>query len=104
MHARISAAVSCDPCEFVRSLEFLGVDSMRIWPLRLVLVLLLLAVCGCQKLNAQTTTSGALAGVVADQSNTLLPDADVEIRDNDNGTRKSTKTGRDCACRLVLRA
>jgi len=104
MHARISAAVSCDPCEFERSLEFLGVDSMRIWPLRLVLVLLLLAVCGCQKLNAQTTTSGALAGVVADQSNALLPDADVEIRDNAKGTTKSTKTDREGVYRFFFLA
>jgi len=77
---------------------------MRIWPLRLVLVLLLLAVCGCQKLNAQTTTSGALAGVVADQSNALLPDADVEIRDNAKGTTKSTKTDREGVYRFFFLA
>jgi len=77
---------------------------MRIWRLRLVLVLLLLAVCGCQKLNAQTTTSGALAGVVADQSNALLPDADVEIRDNAKGTTKSTKTDREGVYRFFFLA
>jgi hypothetical protein len=70
---------------------------MRIWPRRLVLALLILAMCACQKLIAQTTTSGALAGVVTDQSNAVIPAADVEIRDNAKGTTQSTKTDREGA-------
>jgi hypothetical protein len=32
---------------------------MRVWPYRPVLILLILVICGCQKVKAQTTTSGA---------------------------------------------
>jgi hypothetical protein len=67
---------------------------MTIWPLRLVVVLLTVAVCACQELNAQTTTSGALAGVVTDQSSAVIRDAVVEIRDNSKGATQSTKTSR----------
>ena len=68
---------------------------MRVWPLRLELVLLILVMCGCQKLKAQTTTSGALAGVVTDQSNAVIASADVEIRDLAKGTTQSTRTDRE---------
>ncbi len=47
------------------------------------------------ELNAQTTTSGALAGVVTDQSGAVVPDADVEIKDNAKGTTQSSKTDRE---------
>ncbi|MGB9282801.1 MAG: carboxypeptidase-like regulatory domain-containing protein, partial [Candidatus Sulfotelmatobacter sp.] len=47
------------------------------------------------RLNAQTATSGGVTGVVTDQSLALLPNADVEIRDINKGTTKSTKTDRD---------
>jgi hypothetical protein len=47
------------------------------------------------RLNAQTTTSGGVTGVVTDQSLAVLPNADVEIRDINKGTAESTKTDRD---------
>jgi Carboxypeptidase regulatory-like domain len=47
------------------------------------------------RLNAQTTTSGAVTGVVTDQSGAVVPNADVEIRDVNKGTIESTKTDRD---------
>lgn len=75
---------------------------MRIWPLCLVLGLLILVTCGCQKLKAQTTTSGALAGVVTDQSNAVIADADVEIRDNAKGTTQSTRTDREGVYRFFF--
>jgi hypothetical protein len=75
---------------------------MRVWPFLLVFVLLILAVCGCQKLNAQTTTSGALAGVVTDQSNAVIAGADVEIRDNAKGTTQSTRTDREGVYRFFF--
>jgi Carboxypeptidase regulatory-like domain len=75
---------------------------MRVWPLRLVLVLLILVMCGCQKLKAQTTTSGALAGVVTDQSNAVIAGADVEIRDNAKGTTQSTRTDREGVYRFFF--
>jgi hypothetical protein len=67
---------------------------MRILPLRLVIAWLIVALCARQELNAQTTTSGALAGVVTDQSGAVISDADVEIRDNAKGTTQSTTTDR----------
>jgi hypothetical protein len=70
---------------------------MRIWPLSLVLALLMLTTCALQKLNAQTTTSGALAGVVTDQSSAVIPYANVEIRDNARGRIQSTRTDREGA-------
>jgi hypothetical protein len=70
---------------------------MRLWSLRLVLALLLITVCTCQKLNGQTTTSGALAGVVTDQSSAVIADANVEISDNAKGKIQSTRTDREGA-------
>jgi len=70
---------------------------MGFCPLRLMLAVLMTAVCTCQRLSAQTTTSGALAGVVTDQSGAVVPDADVEIKDNAKGTTQSGKTGREGA-------
>jgi len=67
---------------------------MRIWLRRLVLPLLMLTPCALQELNAQTTTSGALSGVVTDQSSAVMPDANVEIRDDAKGTTQSTTTDR----------
>ncbi len=77
---------------------------MRVWPLRLVLAVLMVAVCACQRLNGQTTTSGALAGVVTDQSGAVIPDANVEIRDNAKGTAQSTKTDREGAYQFFFLA
>jgi hypothetical protein len=77
---------------------------MRIWPLCLVLWVLILDVCGIQKLSAQTATSGALAGVITDQTNAVIPDATVEIRDNAKGTTQSTTTDREGVCRFFFLA
>jgi len=58
---------------------------------RAATLLLFASVFACE-LKAQTTTSGALAGVVIDQTNAVVPDADVEIKDLAKGTAQSTKT------------
>ena len=42
--------------------------------------------------QSQTTTSGALSGVVIDQTNAVVPDAAVEIKDIAKGTPQSAKT------------
>src|SRR5207244_8237243 len=47
------------------------------------------------ELNAQTTTSGALAGVVTDPSQAVVPDSDVQLQDLAKGTTQSTKTDRE---------
>jgi carboxypeptidase family protein/TonB-dependent receptor-like protein len=56
--------------------------------------LFLLAVFS-NELPAQTTTSGALTGVVTDASKAIVPDAVVEIRDVAKGTVQTAKTDRD---------
>ena len=62
----------------------------------------LLAICFASELRAQTTTSGAVTGVVTDQSLAVLPNADVEIRDINKGTTESTKTDRDGVYRFFF--
>jgi len=52
------------------------------------LLLSLLAMCGARQLRL----SGALSGVVIDQSNAVVPDAAVEIKDAAKGTTQSAKT------------
>ena len=42
--------------------------------------------------NSQTTTSGALSGVVIDQTNAVVSDAAVEIKDIAQGTTRSAKS------------
>ena len=65
-------------------------------PLTLPVVLLIgvshLFLC---ELNAQTTTSGAVAGVVTDQSLAVITEAKVEIRNDAKGTTQSTRTDRE---------
>ena len=64
----------------------------------------LLGVCVAGELNAQTTTSGALGGVVTDPSRAVVPDADVEIRDSAKGTTQATKTDREGVYRFFFLA
>ncbi len=69
---------------------------MRLRPISvLVLSVLLVAAFPANKLNAQTTTSGGLTGVVTDPSHAVVPDAMVEIKDAAKGTAQSTKTNRE---------
>lgn len=60
--------------------------------LLLLLVLLNVLLVMPKPSMAQTTTSGGLAGVVTDSSHAVVPDVDVEIKDNVKGTTQSTKT------------
>jgi hypothetical protein len=78
---------------------------MRLRPTSaLLLVVLLVAVSSANKLNAQTTTSGGLTGVITDQSNAVVPNADVEIKDSAKGTTQSTKTDREGVYRFFFLA
>jgi hypothetical protein len=74
---------------------------MRLRPLVLSL-LAVLTICPPSELTAQTTTSGALAGVVTDQTNAVIAGADVEIRDSDKGTTQSTRTDREGVYRFFF--
>jgi hypothetical protein len=69
-----------------------GYPSTR-WKLPIQLMAILsLAVCSIQDSRAQTTTSGGLTGVVSDPSHAVVPDAGVELRDNNKGAIQSAKT------------
>jgi hypothetical protein len=70
----------------------------------LLLAVLLAVVSPANKLNAQTTTSGGLTGVVTDPSRAVVPGADVEIKDNAKGTTQSTKTDREGVYRFFFLA
>lgn len=65
---------------------------------------ILAVVCLPHNIGAQTTTSGGLTGVVTDQSGAVLPNANVEIRDNHKGNIQSTKTDREGVYRFFFLA
>ncbi len=54
------------------------------------------------ELNAQTTASGAVAGVVTDQSLAVITEAEVEIRNDAKGTTQSTRTDREGVYRFFF--
>ena len=73
-------------------------------PSLLVVMGLLLLLPVCRLSIAQTTNSGGLAGVVSDPSHAVVPDADVEIKDNLKGVRQLTKTDREGVYRFFFLA
>jgi len=75
---------------------------MRLPLLRLLCLPLFLLFCLSYEVKAQTTTSGGLTGVVTDQSNAVVPNADVEIKDNRKGTSQSTRTDREGVYRFFF--
>jgi len=78
---------------------------MRLRPLSVLLLATLLAMASlATKLKAQTTTSGALTGVVTDASHAVVPDVGVEIKDSAKGTTQSTKTDREGVYRFFFLA
>jgi hypothetical protein len=71
-----------------RRLGFMGNPSDASVPLAprpFLSLILLLALALSNSLNAQNATSGGLTGVVTDPSNSLVPDATVELKDNAKG-------------------
>src|SRR5215470_16883588 len=54
--------------------------------------------------NAQTRTSGALTGIVTDQTNAVIPNAEVELKELARGTTHSTKTDREGLYQFFLLA
>src|SRR5437762_7875085 len=62
----------------------------------------LLALYPPNELNSQTSTSGALAGVVTDPGQAVVPDANVEIEDLAKGTTQSTTTDADGVYRFFF--
>jgi hypothetical protein len=74
------------------ALKFLW-DSSMARPLPLITLLLWFPFSIA--LHGQTTTSGALAGIVTDSSHAVIPEANVEIRDLTKGVTQKSKTDRN---------
>jgi hypothetical protein len=68
---------------------------MRLRPTQFSFSFLLLVFSFASDLNAQTTTSGGLTGVVTDQSGAVVPDAVAEVKDNAKGLTQATRTDRE---------
>jgi hypothetical protein len=68
------------------------------------MVILFLTFCSILEARAQTTTSGGLTGVVSDPSHAVVPDAVVELRDDDKGTIQTAKTDGDGVYRFFFLA
>jgi hypothetical protein len=67
---------------------------MLLWPKPsrfAVCCLIATSFCLVNRTTAQTTTSGALTGVITDQTNAVVPDAEIKIKDTTKGTTQSTK-------------
>ncbi len=69
-------------------------STRRKLPIQLLAILALVFV-SIRDSREQTTTSGGLTGVITDPSAAVVPDVDVEIRDNAKGTTASAKTDRE---------
>ena len=72
--------------------------------LRVLLVLLNLLIVMPKPSIAQTTNTGGLTGVVTDPSHAVVPDADVEIKDNLKGNVQSTRSDREGVFRFFFLA
>ena len=71
---------------------------MRIWPKPsrfAVCCLIATSFLLGNKTTAQTTSSGALTGLITDQTNAVVQDAAIEIKNGAKGTTRSTKTDRE---------
>src|SRR5262249_45439111 len=79
-------------------------DSMRLRLLRVLSLPLFAVFCLSHEVNGQTTTSGALTGVVTDQSTALVLNAEVEIKDNRKGSIQWTRTDREGVYRFFFLA
>jgi hypothetical protein len=69
---------------------------------RLTVTSLFLLAVFANELPAQTTTSGALTGVITDASKAVVPAAEVEITDVAKGTVQTAKTDREGAYRFYF--
>src|SRR6476661_1737501 len=64
-------------------------------------VFLLAALLACE-MTAQTTTSGALTGVITDQTGAVVPDAQIQFVDLAKGSVHSLKTNTEGVYRFFL--
>jgi hypothetical protein len=64
----------------------------------------LLSLCPFNEARTQTTASGGLTGVVTDPSRAVIPDADVELRDDARGATQEMKTDKEGVYRFSFLA
>ena len=57
---------------------------------------------GSARLNAQTTTTGGIAGIVTDPTNAVIADATVTLKDIGRGATQEAKTNREGSYRFDL--
>jgi hypothetical protein len=67
-----------------------------------VFAFMVLLSLGSTRLGAQTSTTGDVTGVVTDPSNSVVPDAKIELKDNAKGNTQNTKTNKDGGFRFYL--
>ena len=77
---------------------------MSLQPICVLASTFLIAIGLAPELNAQTTISGALTGVVTDQSHAVVANAAVELKDDAKGITQPTKTDREGVYRLFFLA
>src|SRR6266481_3679690 len=77
-------------------------SSMRLGPKSCAVLLVAALFVG--GVSGQTTSSGALSGVVIDKTNAVVPDAGVKITDLAKGTTQSIKTDREGLYRFFFLA
>ena len=75
---------------------------MNLRPVILLVPFLLLVPRLSNNLNAQTTASGGLTGVVSDPSGAVIRDAFVRVKDDSKGTIQSTKSDREGVYRFFF--
>jgi hypothetical protein len=76
---------------------------MRVGPKNWLLIAALATSLTCE-VHGQTTTSGALTGVVSDQTHAVMPHATVVIIENARGITQSTETDREGMYRFFFLA
>ena len=68
----------------------------------IVFAILVVLSLGSTRLAAQTATTGDVAGVVTDPSNSVVPDAKINLKDNTKGNSQETKSSKDGGFRFYL--
>jgi carboxypeptidase family protein len=68
----------------------------------IVFAILVVLSLGSTRLAAQTATTGDVAGVVTDPSNSVVPDAKINLKDNTKGNSQESKSSKDGGFRFYL--
>ena len=91
-HSSSPSVAVIDQARFRVESPMKHLSSRPQWQIYPCVVFFLSLVIPSYELSAQTTTSGGLTGVVTDPKDAVIPDADVELKDNAKGTMLHAKT------------